>query len=300
MILLWGVTQDVPLKAAGAALAQAGADVLMLDQFDIARCSARVGNGCGWLSVDGQRHDLAAMRGVYLRPYESARVLRTAGSTDAALAAHAARFDDALLLWTELTDAVVVNRPSAMASNGSKPLQAALITAAGFAVPDTLLTSDRTAAAAFRQRHGRVIYKSMSGVRSKVALADDAVLDRLDTAACPIQLQEFIAGTDLRVHVVGDAVFPCTIQSGATDYRYPGDAADAPLIESCVLPDDVEARALALCRSLGLLFCGIDLRLAVDGRWVCFEVNPSPAFTYYQDATGAPIGAALAGLLMGA
>lgn len=39
---------------------------------------------------------------------------------------------------------------------------------------------------------------------------------------------------------------------------------------------------------------GIDPRLTDDGRFVCFEVNPSPAHTVYEEATGQPIAAALA------
>jgi D-alanine-D-alanine ligase-like ATP-grasp enzyme len=39
---------------------------------------------------------------------------------------------------------------------------------------------------------------------------------------------------------------------------------------------------------------GIDLRRTTDGRWVCFEVNPSPGFVYFDDGT---ITEALADLL---
>jgi hypothetical protein len=46
-----------------------------------------------------------------------------------------------------------------------------------------------------------------------------------------------------------------------------------------------------------LLAAGVDLRRTVDGRWYCFEVNPSPGFTYYQDATGQPLAEAMAELL---
>jgi glutathione synthase/RimK-type ligase-like ATP-grasp enzyme len=49
---------------------------------------------------------------------------------------------------------------------------------------------------------------------------------------------------------------------------------------------------------MDLVLAGIDLRLTPDGRWFCFEVNPSPAFNYYQSATGQPIAAALTRLLM--
>ncbi len=49
--------------------------------------------------------------------------------------------------------------------------------------------------------------------------------------------------------------------------------------------------------SLGLLIAGIDLRLTDDGHWYCFEVNPSPGFTYYEIATGQPLALAVARLL---
>ncbi len=51
---------------------------------------------------------------------------------------------------------------------------------------------------------------------------------------------------------------------------------------------------------MGLLVAGIDLRLTPDDEWYCFEVNPSPGFTFYEDAGGQPIAAAIAGLLRSA
>jgi hypothetical protein len=48
-----------------------------------------------------------------------------------------------------------------------------------------------------------------------------------------------------------------------------------------------------LTSDLGLSLSGIDLRLTPAGEWYCFEVNPSSAFTYYQEATGHPIAALL-------
>ena len=42
---------------------------------------------------------------------------------------------------------------------------------------------------------------------------------------------------------------------------------------------------------------GVDLRRDLDGEWWCFEVNPSPGFTFYQTHTGQPIGHAVADML---
>ena len=40
---------------------------------------------------------------------------------------------------------------------------------------------------------------------------------------------------------------------------------------------------------MGLYLSGIDLRRTEDNRYYCFEVNPSPAFTWYEMLTGMPI-----------
>jgi glutathione synthase/RimK-type ligase-like ATP-grasp enzyme len=299
MIVLWGISEDGPLRAVRQELARRQARVLFVDQFSVDPIAVDLETGAplaGVLEADGGTHDLAEVTAFYLRPYDSARVA-AARSADPTLNAEAARVDDALLLFAELTPAVVVNRPSAMASNGSKPLQAALIAREGFDVPETLLTTDAEAAAEFRDRHGGAIYKSASGVRSRVALLDDAALDRLAGAACPLQLQARIEGTDHRVHVIGDDVFPAVVTSSAIDYRYPGAGTEAPEIVACEIPVDIAGRCVALTRALGLQVSGVDLRRTPEGRWFCFEVNPSPGYTFYEEATGAPITAALAALL---
>ena len=53
-----------------------------------------------------------------------------------------------------------------------------------------------------------------------------------------------------------------------------------------------------MASGMSLVVAGIDLRRAPDARWFCFEVNPSPAFVYYEEATGQPIGNAIARLLV--
>lgn len=39
---------------------------------------------------------------------------------------------------------------------------------------------------------------------------------------------------------------------------------------------------------------GIDLRRTHDGTWYCFEVNSSPGFSDFEEATGQPIAEAVA------
>jgi glutathione synthase/RimK-type ligase-like ATP-grasp enzyme len=54
-----------------------------------------------------------------------------------------------------------------------------------------------------------------------------------------------------------------------------------------------------LAALLQLPLCGIDLRRCADGSYVCFEVNPMPAFSYYEANTGQPIARRLVEFLSG-
>jgi glutathione synthase/RimK-type ligase-like ATP-grasp enzyme len=161
-----------------------------------------------------------------------------------------------------------------------------------------LLTTDPDAVEAFWEHHGHIIYKSISGVRSIVSRLTPKHRERFaNLSNCPTQFQEWIEGVDIRVHVVGDDVFASRVESIATDYRYPQTEAEQPKIEAFDLPSDLVERCWRLMTSLSLELAGIDLRLTDDGRWFCFEVNPSPGFTYYEQATGQPIARSIARLL---
>jgi hypothetical protein len=302
MILLWGVPRDDPIQTVRDRLVRDGHPVFLLNQFEAGRSQIVFDDrdpALGTLMMSGRTVQLADISSVYLRPYSTARVLRAAGDCDQRLQANAYRFDAGMMLWTELTSALVVNRPSTSASNNSKPLQSVMIAEAGFDVPCTLLTSDPEEAAAFLARFPGAIYKSTGGVRSRVSVLNAEVIKRLEKAACPLQIQEYVDGIDFRAHVAGDSLFACAIQSSAIDYRYPATPSHNPVIRQVQLPAHIEDSCVRLAYRFGLVFCGIDLRRSENGRWVCFEVNPSPGYTYYERATGAPLSAALAGLLAG-
>ena len=185
-----------------------------------------------------------------------------------------------------------------MGSNSSKPYQCALIERFGFATPPTLVTTDPAAALAFWQRHGTVVYKSIGSVRSVVTrLTPDHRARLASLGTCPTQFQAYVHGRDTRVHVVGERVFACDVEAEADDYRYAARRGVPVALRPVVLPAEIADRCRALVAGLGLVFGGIDLRRTPDGQWVCFEVNPSPGFTFYESATGAPIAAAVADFL---
>jgi RimK-like ATP-grasp domain len=298
-ILLWGLAIDLPIAAVRDALMRAGSHVTLFDQRTIRDTEVELVAGTsleGLLRIGDERCNLADITGVYLRPQDSRKLPDVAAAGEKSdLWRHALEVEDILLSWCELTSALVLNRPSDMAANGSKPFQASWIESFGFLVPDTLVTTDPDTALDFWQKHDRVIYKSLSGIRSIVSRLRAEHRDRFnDIASCPTQFQQYIAGTEYRVHVVGGEVFACTVISEADDYRY---ASGQVEMRPCDLPYEVATRCKALADSMNLGLAGLDLRHTPDGRWYCFEVNPSPAFTCFERVTGQPITEAVAHLL---
>ncbi len=301
MILLWGIDTDEPLARIKRALERRGAPVFFLDQQRVldTRIELTVDSSVqGRLRVGSAEVALDAITGVYFRPYDVRRMraVESAGPGSAA-EVHAVAVEDAVVCWAEITPALVLNRPSVMASNNSKPYQASLIQHSGFRVPQTLVTTDPEAVREFLGRHGGVIYKSISGIRSIVTRLDGQQESRLaNVSNCPTQFQECIEGVDYRVHVVGEKIFACEVISSDADYRYP--SSEAPRINACDIPLEIAQRCRALSKVLGLPLTGIDLRKTPSGDWYCFEANPSPGFTFYEDSAGLPIAEAISDLLM--
>lgn len=300
LILLWGLGTERPFEVVRDEVEEQGLPYLLLDQRELATTEVDITFDAelrGHIRTRERTVDLREITAAYVRPCDSRMLPAVARAGEgSALWQHALRLAEMLSAWTEVTPALVVNRFSSMAANGSKPFQLELIRRQGFSVPETLVTTDPAEARAFFEQHGRVIYKSVSSVRSIVARLKPEELDRLaDVVHCPTQFQRYIPGRDHRVHVVGDEIFPCEIVCDATDYRYPGDE-DVDL-RACKLPVEVEERCFKLADSMNLPVAGIDLRRSPDGEWFCLEVNPSPAFSYYQAHAGLAISDAIARLL---
>jgi hypothetical protein len=309
VIVVWGIAEDSTTASVLERLDRLGASVLFLDQRSLLGSGLHdadldldlAGEVLLMFTVEGRRTRLRAETAGFLRPYDSRAFPGIAhDSVGSALQARATAFDDVLWTWADLAPGLVVNRPSHMAANGSKPFQSRQIAAAGFSVPQTLLTTDAEEAVAFWERHRDVIYKSISGVRSVVArFAPEDVRRLPDLTTCPVQFQARVGGTDYRVHVVGDEIFAARVISDAHDYRYAARTGATVELRTVDLPDDVATRCAALSRAQGLPVSGIDLRLSPGGEWYCFEVNPAPAFSCF-DPDGTPIADAVARLLIAA
>lgn len=303
MILLGGIPSEQALRLLAAALDEIEAPYRFFNQRHCSECDMELevddhGVG-GMLHLEGETFRLQDISAVYPRLMDDRILPELEGETaNSAARRHARALHDALYRWIEITDALVVNRSDPQGSNSSKPYQAQLIAAHGLGVPETLITNDPQQVLAFRRAHGAVIYKSMSGVRSIVHTLSDEDIEHLgDIAWCPVQFQVLVPGRDVRVHVVGRDVHATQIVSDVVDYRYARQSGGSTELRPIDLPPEMAECCVALTAALGLSFAGIDLRIGPDGSATCFEVNPSPAYSYYEGNTGQPISRSLARLL---
>jgi glutathione synthase/RimK-type ligase-like ATP-grasp enzyme len=288
VILIWGSADDPPVERLVSILRDRSVDLVHIDENVLAKLRYDVTLGAiptGWIETQDCTVRVDELTGIYVRPGESLPELTTEASMT-------------LLGIVSCAPAIVVNRPSAGRSNWSKPFQLRLIAAAGLQVPDTLVTTDPEAALSFLVEHKRVVYKSISGIRSIVATLTSADAERLHAVAHgPVQFQQWIDGQDVRVHVVGHRWFATAIDSDVDDYRYASRNGTDVTMTPIEIPSELGKSLVALTQRMGLLVSGIDLRVTENGEWFCFEVNPSPGFTFYEAATGQPIADAIADLL---
>jgi hypothetical protein len=305
MILLCGIPSESPLAMVRLALAEMCVPYLVFNQrhfatahFEFEIFQRRV---TGTLRIDGKQYGLDSITGVYTRLMDEQMLPEIRNlSPQSSERLRCRNLHDALLHWMEITPACVVNRCGPMGSNLSKPYQAQLIARHGFDVPKTLITNDPEMVRDFYGQHGRVVYKSISSVRSIVQELTPADLFRLEHISwCPTQFQAFVEGINVRVHVVGEEVFPTKVLSEATDYRYARRQGGEAELTAVELEDDWAEKCVRLAAALDLPFAGIDLKITPADEVFCFEVNPSPGFSYFEHSTGQPIARAVARYLSG-
>jgi hypothetical protein len=277
LILLWGVPEEEPLAAVHQALRTCGTKTVMVNQRRALATHFLPDPAGPVLRLPDETVPLAEVTAAYSRPYPFIPAISDGSPAHLVARRHLFRLEHQLWQWTATTTATVVNRPSPAASNSTKPMQTLVARSCGFLVPETLITNDADKVRAFTDRHGPVIYKAAGGTRtyaSMLDLADTRRLERLST--CPTYFQRYIAGTNVRVHVVGTETFAIEISSDAVDYRQ-----HVREMVPIVLPGTVADKCRSVTKTLELLVAGIDLIRGLDGEWYFLEANPSPAFTFY-------------------
>lgn len=85
-----------------------------------------------------------------------------------------------------------------------------------------------------------------------------------------------------------------TTATGYVDWRTDYDNLRYELIEP---PEDIAASVRGLMKDMGLVYGALDFVIGPDG-WTFLEVNAGGQYGWLEDATGAPITAQLADLLV--
>ncbi|MDP4236759.1 MAG: hypothetical protein Q8919_09955 [Bacteroidota bacterium] len=280
MILLWGLLEDGTMRSVHDRLVAMNADVYFVNHAEIDRSaiefiSSPQPSYC--LSYRGNQTDFSEFRSAYLRPYNFRDYPQFGDEEESSDRARSADlFHHLIHSWAEHTDARIINKPSAEATNHSKLFQSIYISESGFLIPDSLISNDAEEILAFSKAHTSIIYKSMSSIRSIVKEFSPGDLVGHEEMG-PVFFQRRIIGKNIRVHVVGEEVFACEIESEGIDYRY-AKSRMTPI----ELPEDIASASTGLAKRLGLLVAGIDLIVTPEGQWYCLEANPSPGFSYYD------------------
>jgi hypothetical protein len=199
-------------------------------------------------------------------------------------------------LWLSL-DAFWMNDPTLDEKASHKPYQLKIAQEVGLEIPVTCITSDPEEARAFVREHGpeRTIYKIFTATEEawrETRIVKPEEIELLDNVCyAPIIFQEYIpAELDLRVTVVGDNIFPASINTLRLNYKvdYRMELGVAQ-VEPFELPPDVASRLKALMKRLGLVYGAVDFRLTPDGRFVFLEVNTAGQWLFIEERTGQPI-----------
>lgn len=202
-----------------------------------------------------------------------------------------------------------INAPGSVHRAEYKPRQLAHATAAGLAVPPTLITNDPATVAEFaaRQPHGvvtKTLYARMprtedgqlSGVVYTSEVPPGRYGDPSIAATAHLFQAKLVKKTDLRVTVVGGSVFATEIKNpGQLDWRRSYDNITYRPYE---LPSTVVAGVHRLMRSLNLFFGALDF-VRTDHGHHFVEINPNGQWGWIEQQTGQPISRALATALKG-
>lgn len=195
-----------------------------------------------------------------------------------------------LLRIFENNGARVVPSTGAYRLQERKPWQTYQFATSQFQVPDTLFTNDAAAAAEFVDAHDRVVAKPVSyGARPEPVTAEDLRSADEQLAGTPLQLQEFIPGTDHRLFVVdGECVCTARIESDNVSYARGYDA-----VETVTPPDPVAESAVTLAEQNSPGYATLDT-VKHDGEWYVLEVNEGGGFALLGDTVTETVASALA------
>ncbi|MEQ1517548.1 MAG: MvdC/MvdD family ATP grasp protein [Usitatibacteraceae bacterium] len=306
MILVVSYPEEEHTALVVAHLARAGREVVQLDLSDFpARCGMAANWACDaepgfMVNQKGKTIDLGSAGAVWwrrVRPFDvdpsiTKEQHRAFVFSETSQAVHG-MLDSLQCEW--------INPREADAAAHHKPLQWSVAHRLGLKLPRTLVTTEVGAAREFIQQAGagKVVFKAfLASIEEwrETRLVEQEDLDRLELVRyAPVIFQEYIAGVDLRIMVIGDEIFAAEIDARNTSY--PVDmrmVVGEGIVKAVTLPKPVQTMLKKLMRSLNLVYGAIDMRRTDAGDYYFLEVNPAGQWLFVEQRTGQPIAQALA------
>lgn len=216
---------------------------------------------------------------------------------------------DSVKEWLEsrYPDAFWVNRPSRIIGGRNAFTQLNLARELGFSCPETLFTNILDDLRCFAGSGEMVIKQGNLGVnldrkRILTSLIDVNKIDPELLRKCPCLFQKYVPKSfELRVHVIGDTVLSCKIDSQSSektriDWR-DYDLENTPHEPYSLSFADSE-RCVELVKRIGLNFGILDLIVTPKGEIVFLECNSQGHWAWIEKLTQLPITETLCGLLL--
>jgi len=205
-------------------------------------------------------------------------------------------------------DALWVSDPLAIRAADVKIVQLRLAVELGFNVPETLFASSPRRAKEFVDAHGVCIAKTMTHTLPSKSVVFTKLLRSTDTIEYanlnldPYIFQQYIEPSyELRVTVVGDQVFAAKVEGEEIDgttssfrdwrYAYAHGTFKATKTE---MSKALARKCVWLVRELNLEVGALDLIVDEKGQTWFLEINSNPQWAFIEEATGQPIGEAIA------
>ena len=235
---------------------------------------------------DGRQWDLTDINKIFWRTFSGVNVVQLTDSYQQTIAINDAT--GLLRSFMRCTPEKWINGWEAYEFHKEKPLQLSLANKIGVTIPATLVTNDAQEIINFSQSYVDVIFKPVyGGSHTKFLTKEHLDINRMNLALSisPVTLQEYIPGTNIRSYVIRDKVYSAEIRSSSLDFR---EDKQAKLIY-LETPEDIKKQCLAITKSFGLKWTGIDWRFKPNGEFVFLEANFSPMFLHFEKQTGCPI-----------
>lgn len=291
--LILGDEQDKHVQHVRNALLHHGRGVICLDTSiypERWRLSWHPSIGYGAIEKDGQIIEFDQIRSAYWRSVSPPKHK---------ISSPIVLNDSVSMLRTLLSIPHIhwVNSKEAVDLHKVKPIQLSQAKSIGATIPRSYMGNDPAQAIGFLNQIQDAIFKPIhGGAPTKKVNNQHRTLEHLHNCLmlCPVSLQEYISGTNVRTFVIGNEVFSAEICSNEIDFREDADACAVPI----KTPAEIAVLACRIMRYFKMQWTAIDWRRDNDGHYYFLEANPSPMFIDLELVTGLPITQALVELLM--